>query len=178
MTLLTMIRTWDLTENAEAWFRYQRDLRVFFPSMIVALSAMVAWYALFGGSFTAWDHLTAILLVSALVGVIAYLAYLSFQKTAHEMVIDDDRLEFHFPSLPSVRYKWADPELKLIINDNRSLVRRGRWWGVNPLFAITARIPRRPLVCLSVDAYEALERSAEEHGLRLERSGCAVHFQR
>lgn len=178
MTSFIMIQTWNIAENAKALFKYQRDLRVLFPSIVVVLSTMVAWYALLYGSPTTWDKLVSILVASGGVGVFAYLTYLSIHQTAHEMAIDENQVEFRFPTLPVVRYGWTEPHLRLVVKDNRSLVGRGRWWGVNPMFAITVRIPRRPLVCLSIEAFEALKGAAKEHGLRLDRSGCVILFRK
>lgn len=173
-----MQASWDLSANAKAWYEYQRDLRIIFPVALVSLVGILIWYGIAVDSRWSWNHTVSILIVAVVVAVLTYLTYMVFQSTAQSMTITKDFIEFHFPSLHAVRYTWKSPSLNFVLKDDRHRVGRGRWGGVNPLFAITLKVPWRPLVCLSTEAFEALERAAEEHGLKLDKSGCVISLHK
>lgn len=166
----------DLSAGAEAYRRFRR----WDPLLLwgIGLGVLALWGWVVGLTFghqlrelqTGFDSGNWVLVVGKslviatgplVLCVVVILTYLS-DPNPRLISIHESGVTVEYPRrFPSWTVEWGDSRFLLVISD------ASKNPSVNPLFAVSLEIPRRPLALLTREAVEALESAALAHGLEV-----------
>lgn len=166
----------DLSAGAEAYSRFSRWDPLLLWGIGIGVLAFWGWVVgltfghqlrelQMGFSSGNWVLVVGKILVIAtgplVLCVVVVLAYLR-SPNPRSISIGESGVTVEYPKrFRSWTVEWADSRFLLVISD------ASKNPSVNPLFAISLEIPRRPPALLTSEAVEALESAALAHGLEV-----------